>query len=293
LSPGQPQVRRPMPNPGGGHPRSPSAPPPGHVQTPGAGLPQSQRSFGSMPGVAWTPGAGMPQSPHPTPGAGLPGSQPPHRSGPPPGSSHDSAGPGRSRRNPVLIAGAALAAALVLLAAVWFFAFRDKNPGRNEPDNTGAAAAKQAAADARRYGTPTVTEDCPAAEASDGRARCTKRAQCWSGIVLIQGQLTGIRELPCEEGHVYETFAIADLPPGIVDAYQDTLAAEPSVKQVCGPNVMLASRYGEATKYGAERWSIEVLPPTPDDREAGRDIYRCVATLTGVEGLTGSVFRPR
>jgi hypothetical protein len=194
----------------------------------------------------------------------------------------------------VLIAGAALVAALVLLATVWFFAFHDKDSGNDHRSaGAGSADAKQAAADTRRYGVATVTEDCPAAEVSDARARCTKRAQCWSGIVLIQGQLTGIRALPCEEGHVYETFAIADLPPDVVDPFQDTLAAEPSVKQVCAAKVMLASRYGQATKYGADRWSIEVLPPTPDDRQAGRDIYRCVATLTGVEGITGSVFRPR
>jgi serine/threonine protein kinase len=263
--------------PGGGVPHSP--PPQNRIRTPGAGLPRSQPPLPPPPVGVRTPGAGLPQSQPSSHGSGAP---------------HDTTGPGRSRRNPVLVAGAALVAALILLAAVWFFAFRDKDSGGGDRSvGTGSADAKQAAADTRRYGVATVTEDCPAAAVSDARARCTKRAQCWSGIVLIQGQLTGIRELPCEEGHVYETFAIADIPPGIVDPFQDTLAAEPSVKQVCAPSVMLASRYGQATKYGAERWSIEVLPPTPDDRQAGRDIYRCVATLTGVEGVTGSVFRPR
>jgi serine/threonine protein kinase len=302
---GLPQVQPP-------HPRHPSAPGAGHspgaLWTPGAGLPQAQ-----LPGHGSAPprGAGLPRSQPSglgsapgsaqTPGPGLPHAQPlAHGSGPPPGSgapSRDTTDPGRPRRNPVIVAGAALVAALVLLAAVWFIAFRDTDTGADsggrEPADAGSADASQAAADTRRYGVPTVTEDCPAAAVSDARARCTKRAQCWSAIVLIEGQLTGIRELPCQEGHVYETFAIADIPPGIVDPYQDKLAADPSVKQVCAQDTMLASRYGEAAKYGPERWSVEVLPPTPDDRQQGREIYRCVATLTGFEGLTGSVFRPR
>jgi serine/threonine protein kinase len=273
---------------------------PGHVQTPGGGLPPSQPPFSSAPGVGQTPGGGArsgPPRPAQTPGTGLPQPQPTaHGSGPPPGAgaaqSQDTTGP-RPRRTTVIIAGAALVAALVLLAAVWFFAFRDTSSGADDPAAAGSADAQQVAADTRRYGVPTVTEDCPAAEVSDARARCTKRAQCWSGIVLVEGQLSGIRELSCGEGHVYETFAIADVPPAVVDPYQDKLAADPSVKQVCSQATVLASRYGEATKYTADKWSIEVLPPTPDDRQQGRGIYRCVATLTGVEGITGSVFRPR
>ena len=93
----------------------------------------------------------------------------------------------------------------------------------------------------------------------------------------------------------YEIFIAtkdAAMPAAVVDPYQDKLAADQSVQQVCSPATMLASRFGDALKYGADKWSIEVLPPTPEDREQGRDIYRCVATLTGVEGITGSVFRP-
>jgi hypothetical protein len=56
---------------------------------------------------------------------------------------------------------------------------------------------------------------------------------------------------------------------------------------------LLASRFGEALEYGPKRWSPSLLPPTPDDREQGLAVYRCVATLTDVEGVTGSVFRPR
>ncbi len=200
-------------------------------------------------------------------------------------------GPAPSTRRPLLVAGAALAVLLLLLAGVWYLVLRDT--GRDTVGaGSGAGDPTTAVDDTHRFGVPTVTEDCPAAQVAGAGARCTKRPQCWSGIVLIQGQLTSVRELPCAEGHVYETFAIAVVPPAVVDPYQDKLAADQSVQQVCSPATMLASRFGDALKYAADKWSIEVLPPTPEDREQGRDIYRCVATLTGVEGITGSVFRP-
>jgi hypothetical protein len=171
---------------------------------------------------------------------------------------------------------------------------KDSGSGHGSGDRTttGSGGAKPAADDTQRYGVPTVTEGCPAAAVPDAGARCTKRAQCWSGILVIQGQLGSIRALPCTESHVYETFAIAAMPAAVVDPYQDKLAADPSVQRVCSPQTMLASRYGDAKKYGESKWSIEILPPTPDDRAAGRDVYRCVATLTGVENINGSAFRP-
>ena len=110
--------------------------------------------------------------------------------------------------------------------------------------------------------------------------------------MLIQGQVGSIRELDCGAEHVYETFAIAAMPAAVVDPYQDQLAADASVQAVCSVQTMLATRFGDARKYGADKWSIDILPPTPDDLATGRDIYRCVATLTGIEGVTGSAFRP-
>jgi serine/threonine protein kinase len=153
-----------VPTPGGGVPQSP--PPPNRGQAPGAGLPGSQPPHASPPGAgpaqsshsalgpARTPGGAQPQPPHSTPGSGLPQSQPAaHGSGP----SHDTSDPGRSRRSPVLIAGAALVAALILLATVWFFAFHDKDAGNDHRSaGAGSADAKQAAADTRRYGVATV-----------------------------------------------------------------------------------------------------------------------------------------
>jgi len=183
----------------------------------------------------------------------------------------------------------ALVAAFALLAGVYFvIRGTDRDPG-----GSGSGDTSQGVDDTIKYGVPTFTEGCPAADVAGAEARCTKRAQCWSGILLIQGQLSSIRELPCAEGHVFETFAIAAVPPAVVDPYQDALAEDPSVRKVCSVRTLLDSRNGDASRYGETDWSIEVLPPTPEDRARGRDIYRCVATLPGVEGITGSMFRPR
>ncbi len=244
------------------------------------------------------PRSSVPPRPYPPPAHAPQPYQPPWTGHPsyPPGTGpvplHAPTGPPRSRRRPLVVAGSALAAVLVLLAGVWYFAIRDDGPAAG-PGTDASAGTSSAPDDTRRFGVPTVTEDCPAAGVADAGAECTKRAQCWSGIVMIQGQLNSIRELPCEEGHVFETFAIAAVPPAVVDPYQDKLAEDPSVQRVCSTETMLASRFGEALKLGAGKWSIEILPPTPDDREQGRDIYRCVARLASGDDITGSVFRPR
>jgi serine/threonine protein kinase len=240
----------------------------------------------SSPGRPAAPAASFPRQPHPSAPSvhRYPPSGPVPPTGPPP----------RRSRRPLVVAGAAVAAALLVVAGVWFFALRgrDTDDPKTRAGSDGAGTTQGTDGDTARYGVPTVTDECPAATVAGADARCTKRAQCWSGIVLIQGQLASIRELDCAEGHVYETFAIAAMPPSVVDPYQDELAADASVKQVCSVKTMLASRFGDARQYGADKWSIEVLPPTPDDRATGRDIYRCVATLTGIEGVTGSAFRP-
>ena len=259
------------------------------------------------PGRPWSP---PPSASSGSPAGGPPSyARPPHPSAPPahPASQYPPSGPvplhapagppPRSRRRSFVVAGAALVAALLVLAGVWFFVVRDTGSGSDDDRAaTGSGAGSEtsgADGDTQRFGVPTVTEDCPAATVPDAGARCTKRGQCWSGIVMIQGQLGSIRELDCADGHVFETFAIAAMPPAVVDPYQDKLAADASVQQVCSTKTMLASRVGDARKYGAAKWSIEILPPTPDDLATGRDIYRCVATLTGVEDVTGSAFRPR
>jgi serine/threonine protein kinase len=282
----------------------PSAPPDGPPVAPRPPVPSYPHASGVPPRIpAANPPAGSPSAPPASPPFGLsmppvspPSGMPSVAPGPPSGSpSGPPSGPSASShsRRPLLLAGGALVAVLLVVAGVWF-ALKDSTEGPGSGDRTTGSTAAQPAADGdtQRYGVPTVTENCPAAAVPDAGARCTKRAQCWSGIVVIQGQLGSIRELACTESHVYETFAISAMPAAVVDPYQDKLAADASVQRVCSAQTMLASRFGDAKKYGADKWSIEILPPTPDDRAAGRDIYRCVATLTGVENINGSAFRP-
>lgn len=198
----------------------------------------------------------------------------------------DSVPVGSPRRRTTLFIAVALAVVLVL-AGVWYFAIADGDQG-------GVRAGAGPTEDpVDNYGIATVTEDCPAAEIEGAEARCAERAECWSGMVVIQGEVNSIRKLACEQGHVFETFAIALVPPDVADPYRDVLEAHATVTRVCSTETLLASRFGEALEYGAERWNLSVLPPTPDDREAGLSVYRCVATITDVEGITGSVFRPR
>ncbi len=193
----------------------------------------------------------------------------------------DSVPDGSSNRRATLLIAAVLAVVLVL-AGVWYFAIAD--------DGQGGVRAEDPA---DSYGIATVTEDCPAAAIEGAQARCAERAECWSGMVVIQGEVSSIRELACEEGHVFETFAIALVPPDVADPYRDVLEAHATVMRVCSTETLLATRFGESLEYGAERWDVSVLPPTPADREAELSVYRCVGTITDVEGITGSVFRPR
>ena len=194
--------------------------------------------------------------------------------------------PAPRRRTTMLIA-AALAVVLVL-AGVWYFAFADDEPGGGV--RAGAGSTEEPV---DNYGIATVTEDCPAAAIEGAQAACAERAECWSGMFVVQGEVESIRELPCEQGHVFETFAIALVPPDVAVPYMDILEEHATVTSLCSMETLLASRFGEALEYGADRWDISVLPPTPDDREADLSVYRCVATITDVEGFTGSVFRPR
>jgi serine/threonine protein kinase len=226
--------------------------------------------------------AQLPPSHPSAPGAGSPPGYPPP-SAPP----HSSAGPTRSRRT-LLVTVAAVVALLLAVAAVWFFVLRDGTPAASASGDPPADAE-----DIARFGVPTVTDGCPAADVPDAGARCTRRAQCWSEIVIIQGELGGIRELPCDRQHVFETFAIAEVPAAVTDPYQDALVRNATVRKVCSTRTLLASRQPDVRRFGADDWSIEVLPPTPEDQESGREIYRCVARLTGAAGGDGPVFRPR
>jgi serine/threonine protein kinase len=199
------------------------------------------------------------------------------------------------RTNKVAIwLGAALAAVLVL-AGVWYFAVRDTGDdqragGAGEATSTPATTTKSSS---EVYGVRTVTDDCPAAKVAGGQAACVAKAECWSGMFVVNGEIESIRRIPCDQGHVFETYAIAVVPGDVVDAYQDVLEQHPVVKQVCSMDTLLASRYGDALQYAADKWQAEILPPSSDEKSTQLGVYRCVASLSGVSSTAGSAFRPR
>ncbi len=207
------------------------------------------------------------------------------QSGPPP--FHQQTTP--PRRNKVAVWAAAALVAVLVLAGVWYLTSRDdEDQGGQRAGGTPTTASTRDA-----YGVRTVGENCPAAAVAGGQARCVEKAECWSGFVMINGEINSIRKLPCDQGHVYETFAIALVPGDVSDPYADVLAEHPVVGRVCSTENLLASRSGDARSYAADRWTFEILPPSSDDRSRELGVYRCVATLTGVDGITGPVFRPR
>jgi hypothetical protein len=199
------------------------------------------------------------------------------------------------RRHPVLLAAAALATVLVLLAAVWFAVLDRDQPDDRAGDRAAASTTVSGGGDRTDvYGVRTTGEDCPAARVEGGQAACTRRAECWSGMVVVQGEVQSIRPLPCEQGHPFETFAIAVVPGDVADPYLDVLEVHPVVKRVCAEEVLMASRFGEALEIAPARWEVSVLPPTPEDREQGRDdVYRCLGSISDTNGVSGSAFRPR
>jgi hypothetical protein len=71
------------------------------------------------------------------------------------------------------------------------------------------------------------------------------------------------------------------------------LEANDRVLRVCSTEILLASRQGAVLEVAEDRWLSTVLPPTPDDRAAGRSVYRCLGRIQRSEGSTGSAFRPR
>jgi hypothetical protein len=188
-------------------------------------------------------------------------------------------------RRAMLLTGTALAA-LLLLIAVWYFAVRDR-PGA---EASGGSPSRSSADTGRQLGVPTVVDGCPAAGVDGAEARCTERAECWSGPVIIQGEVNSIRRLPCDQDHSWETYAIGPVPPEVASPYLDVLEANPTVTKVCSREILLASRYGKALDVVADQWESTVLPPTPDDRTAQRSVYRCIGKVSG-KTSSGTAFR--
>ena len=192
------------------------------------------------------------------------------------------------------LAGAAALVVVLVAVTIWLIAVQrdgDNAAAPNSGADTGQAAPTTPDLTAR-FGTKTVTTDCAAARVVGANARCTDRPECWSGMVVISGVVNSIRPLDCGTEHVFETFAIAEIPAGLAEDYLDVLERNPTVTSLCSIDTLVASRFGEALDHPGEQWSADVLPPTPDDRNAGRRIYRCLGRPSEFS-IIGSAFRPR
>jgi hypothetical protein len=213
---------------------------------------------------------------------------------PDPDLSRDTTGPtGRRSRSRRRWRSRPLVAAAIVVAVVVGALIAYSVDGPRRPGGVPAAAdpSSRATAHDPYGGTPTTTQDCPAAQVQGADARCTRTAECWGGIVGINGDIT-INRSDCAGPHVYETFAIAPLPANAQTWNEHTVAGDLVVGRVCSRAVMARSRQGAALRLKPSAWSVAVVPPSRAqfDQQDLRT-YRCVATVTG-KPFAGSAFHP-
>ncbi|GLX01695.1 protein kinase [Microtetraspora sp. NBRC 16547] len=135
----------------------------------------------------------------------------------------------------------------------------------------------------------TYTEGCPAAEVPSAAGACVSAPECWRGPVSIAGDVTA-QPTSCGKPHVWETFAIAPLPPGVTSD-EDTVAKHPTVTLLCSQYILLLSRRGPSAAI-ADGWEVTVLPPSAAKYAAGVRSYRCLGRLAGPD-TPGSRFGRR
>jgi len=139
------------------------------------------------------------------------------------------------------------------------------------------------------FGVATRSASCPAARLRAAVARCPAAPECFAGLTVISGAASA-EPLPCGRPHYWETFAMAILPADVRTFDQPTVAADPTVREVCSGTVMLASRQGLARRLPLADWEIQVLPPTEAAFDSGSRVYRCLADEIGHQPST-SQFR--
>jgi eukaryotic-like serine/threonine-protein kinase len=122
---------------------------------------------------------------------------------------------------------------------------------------------------------------CPLAPA--GAAHCVTAAECFDAVTVTGGVATA-RTVACADPHLWEVFAIGQLPEALVGARQAQIKQNDQVRRIC--NATNARNLdSEAT------WQVEVLPPSPDEIRSGDRAYRCLAGRPPAK-LTGSRFLP-
>jgi hypothetical protein len=116
-----------------------------------------------------------------------------------------------------------------------------------------------------------------------GEARCVTTAECFERI-SIAGAVVTPRPVACTESHVWEAFALGQLPAGLDNAPYTKIRQHTDVARVCSS--------ANASLFSTEQaWQVEVLPPTRDQLAAGDRTFRCVAGRPPVR-FTDSRFTP-
>jgi hypothetical protein len=160
--------------------------------------------------------------------------------------------------------------------------------GSSSPSSPDRAATSPTRPAAVRFPVPTTTDGCAAADV-DEAARCTTSAECWSAEVFTVSLLP-VARVPCSQEHVWETFAIAPMPPGVS---RQALAQSQRVRGVCSHQVMMDSREPLArAQLPPEGWKARVLPPTQKEFDQGARVYRCVGALPDRFINNNVLFRP-
>jgi hypothetical protein len=199
---------------------------------------------------------------------------------------------GGRRRGVAALALAAAGLAAAGVAVVVLLVVRGPGPPTASPTNP-VAPTSPAGPALDRFGTRTAADDCPAAGVEGVQARCTEVAECWSGPVFVVGRLN-VDQRQCGEDHVWETFAIALLPPDVAEPDEGVLSRHATVRKVCSEEVMMASRLADARRIlPQDGWELAVFPPTEEQWDDGLRVFRCVGRPGDSDVLAGAVFRPR
>lgn len=109
-------------------------------------------------------------------------------------------------------------------------------------------------------------------------ARCPAELECFGPVVVRLGRAEA-EMVPCTGRHTWEAYAEGDLPAGTDPTDHAAVRADPTVREVCSPQVFHLT----TLLISLDGWRFEVLPPAADSPDR---TFRCLAGR-GVDGLSG------
>jgi serine/threonine protein kinase len=178
--------------------------------------------------------------------------------------------PGRRDRPPEVSWRARLAfgAGALLLALVsggiWY-------ASANEPDPTRPSRAQESSA-------APQTVDCLLSSVVS-TARCPAGPECFDRLTMVDG-VAHADAVPCAQAHTWEVYALAPLPAELKGLPHASVTGNDMVRRICNVANLLT------VDFHAVGWQLTVLPPTPEEYDAGQHDYRCLAGK-GEDELTG------